>query len=230
MKDRYMLSVAVRNEPVNIYSYGETFEDACAGLALADFLPAPNPSGRLTSFFQFCITGINSSPGCHAFYSNMEAVYPDGKETLLYAFLLHVMEPPEEIPAFSLMQTTIFGFDFDGKKAGEIKPSHTMHELELITRPMYCRTQNSTGEMNIWHRHSLSESLFGANYDPEKIGIGVLGFAPAGLGRTTGACYISAELFNSGIPVRNMYMGRLPNINPENSGLRIDNPPKGFSL
>ncbi len=116
------------------------------------------------------------------------------------------------------------------KKAGEIKPSHTMHELELITRPMYCRTQNSTGEMNIWHRHSLSESLFGANYDPEKIGIGVLGFAPAGLGRTTGACYISAELFNSGIPVRNMYMGRLPNINPENSGLRIDNPPKGFSL
>ena len=157
-----------------------------------------------------------------------EAVYPDGKETLLYVFLLHVMEPPEEIPAFNLMQTTIFGFDFNDKK--EVEPSHAMYELELITRPAYCKTGNHTGEMNIWHRHSLSESLFGANYEAEKIGIGVLGFAPAGLGRTTGAFYISAEEFNSGVPVRNMYMGRLPNINPENSGLRIDNPPEGFSL
>lgn len=230
MNDRYMLSVAVRNEPVNIYSYGETFEDACAGLALADFLPAPNPSGRLTSFFQFCRTGIDSSPGCHAFYSSMEAAYPDGKETLLYVFLLHVMEPPEEIPAFRLMKSTLFGFDFDGKKAGEVEPPHAMYELELITRPAYCRSEKYAGEMDIWHRRSLSESLFGANYDPEKIGIGVLGFAPAGLGRTTGAFYISAEEFNSGVPVMAMCMGRLPNINPENSGLRIDNPPEGFSL
>ena len=230
MKDRYMLSVAVRNEPVNIYSYGETFEDACAGLALADFLPAPNPPGRLTGFFQFCITGINSSPGCHAFYSNMGAVYPDGKETLLYAFLLHVMEPPEEIPAFRLMKSTIFAFDFDGKKAGEIEPSHAMYELELITRPTYCRSEINVGTMEFSDRDSLSESLFGMSYNRETTGIGILGFAPAGLGRTTGACYISAELFNSGIPVRNMYMGKLPNINPENSGLRIDNPPKGFSL
>lgn len=230
MNDRYMLSVGVRSEPYNIYSYGETFEDACAGLALADFLPMPNPSGRLTSFFQFCMTGINSSPGCHAFYSSMEAVYPDGKETLLYAFLLHVMEPPEEIPAFNLMKTTVFAFDFNDKKAGDVEPSHAMYELELITRPAYCRSENYVGVMEFWDRNSLSESLFGTSYNEETAGIGILGFAPAGLGRTTSACYISAEEFNSGIPARNMYFGKLPNINPENSGLRIDNPPEGFSL
>jgi len=228
MNDRYMFSVAVRNEPVNVYAYGETFEDACAGLSLAEFLPAPNPSGRLTSFFQFCQTGIDSSLGCHAFYSSMEAVYPDGKETLLYVFLLHVMEPPEEIPAFNLMKTTVFAFDFVDKK--QIEPSHAMYELELINRPAYCRSENYTGEMDGWHRHTLSYSLFGESYNPEKMGIGVLGFAPTGLCRTTGSFYISAEEFNSGVPVRNMYMGRLPNMNPENSGLMIVNPPEGFSL
>jgi len=228
MNDRYMLSVAVMDEPYNVYSYGETFEDACAGLALADFLPMPNPSGRLTSFFQFCRTGIHSSPGCHAFYLIAPAVYPDGKETLLYVFLLHVMEPPEEIPAFNLMKSTIFGFDFNDKKA--VEPSHALYELELITRPAYCRSENNTGGMEFWHRHSFSQSLFGMDYDAETIGIGILGFAPAGLGRTTGAFYISAEYFNSGIPARNLYMGRLPNINEENAGIRIDNPPEGFSL
>jgi len=228
MNDRYMLSVAVTDEPYNIYSYGETFEDACAGLSLAEFLPVPNPSGLLTSFFQFCQTGINSSPGCHAFYCNIPSISPDGKEVNLYVFLLHVMEPPEEIPAFNLMKTTVFAFDFDDKK--QIEPSHAMYDLELITRPAYCRSENYTGEMDIWHRHTLSNSLFGESYNPEKMGIGVLGFAPAGLGRTTGSFYISAEEFNSGVAVRNMYMGRLPNMNPENTGLMIVNPPEGFSL
>jgi hypothetical protein len=230
MNDRFMLSVASADKDFRVYSYGETLQEAFTTLSLADFIPLPD-IGRLTAFAKFCQCGVDSSPGSHAFYGAMKAEYPDGQLTTLYIFLLHTFDVPDEIPVYRLMKTTIFGFKFEGgTKIAGYDPENDIQELSMVMTPSYCRSENYSGALDDWHRASIANSILGVIYTKGGCGVGITSFTTNGMTGTVGSFIVSAELFGEPESKRDFWLGRLPNINEENLGILVLNPPEGFEL
>lgn len=230
MKDRFMLAVSSADRDFRVYSYGETLDEAFNTLSLADFIPLPD-AGRMVNFIHFCKYCVGASPGSHAIYGAMKAEYPDGQITTLYIFLLHMFDAPDEIPVYRLMKTTVFGFRFEGgTKIAEYRPDNDIQELTLVMNPTYCRSEDYTGALDDWHRASIAYSTLNvSSYIKEECGVGIVSFATNGLSATIGCFIVSSEFLSLTGSRQEFWFGRLPNMNEENLGLLILNPPEGFA-
>lgn len=225
MRDKYMISVASKDNNYRIYCYGDSVIEATDMLGLADFIP--DTGGMMNEFFQFCEHGVEASPGHHAFYASMNA----GEFDKLYIFVLHVIDPPETIPVFPRLKSTAFGFRFNPAVKNKINESgDDLYELDLVINPVYVFSEH-TGSINNEHRKVIAERVLNEEtYDPETMGIGVFAFAPSGLSKTVNGFYVEAITLGASKSDDLFIFCSLPNINEENAGIRIDNPPKGFSL